>query len=342
MRKAAFVVDSFYRQNHIFDASDTFLNRDNLLAPIHELKKKFAEHGIDLSTHDINTPEDSEFILYNDSPKSLPDPSFSDRSYLIALENPTICRGNAHPTNSERYRKIFTWNDELVDHAQFIKINFSATIPGSIPRNLERKDRLALLISANKSLNHEKELYSKRIETIRWFEKHHPTDFDLYGFNWDKYCFSGDYQYLNRSILLRKLWPMEKYTSWRGAIDSKAETFKHYRFCICYENLRDMPGYITEKIFDALFAGCVPVYRGADNITEYIPSSCFIDERNFSSHEELYEYLTTMDDTRYNGYLDAIEQFLQSDAISQFSIPYFVDTITSEILGGDQRQRPSK
>jgi hypothetical protein len=34
------------------------------------------------------------------------------------------------------------------------------------------------------------ELYSKRVEAIKWFEKNHPEDFDFYGIGWDRYVSS--------------------------------------------------------------------------------------------------------------------------------------------------------
>ena len=52
---------------------------------------------------------------------------------------------------------------------------------------------------------------------------------------------------------------------------------KNISFAICYENARDIPGYITEKIFDCFFAGCVPIYwGGAPNVTDHIPANTFI------------------------------------------------------------------
>jgi hypothetical protein len=60
-----------------------------------------------------------------------------------------------------------------------------------------------------------------------------------------------------------------------------------YKFSICYENARDTPGYITEKIFDCFFAGCVPIYWGANNITDHIPKECFIDKRDFEDYKVL-------------------------------------------------------
>jgi len=41
--------------------------------------------------------------------------------------------------------------------------------------------------------------------------------------------------------------PKEKpYTSYKGPFKSKIETLKPYKFSICFENAKDIPGYITE------------------------------------------------------------------------------------------------
>ena len=46
-----------------------------------------------------------------------------------------------------------------------------------------------------------------------------------------------------------------------GNIDDKIEWLKSYKFNICFEN-GSHPGYLTEKLFDAFLAGCVPIYWG--------------------------------------------------------------------------------
>ena len=99
-----------------------------------------------------------------------------------------------------------------------------------------------------------------------------------------------------------------------------------------YENARDIPGYITEKIFDCFFAGCVPVYLGAPNVADYIPSGTFIDKRNFKTYEELYSYIKNMPETEYAGYLDAIKNFVRSDKIYPFSAECSAETLFMEII----------
>lgn len=88
-----------------------------------------------------------------------------------------------------------------------------------------------------------------------------------------------------------KCWDKKEFENAMGTVESKAITLAKYKFCICYENMRDVKGYITEKIFDCFMAGCVPIYWGASNITDYIPADCFIDRRTFTSMEELYVFM---------------------------------------------------
>jgi hypothetical protein len=107
---------------------------------------------------------------------------------------------------------------------------------------------------------------------------------------------------------------------------------QQYRFSICYENVRDLPGYVTEKIWDSFFAGCVPIYWGASNITSYIPEDCFIDRRKFTSHDELYRFMVSMSESEYITYQERIEAFLVSEKARPFSAEAFSEIIVNTIL----------
>lgn len=49
--------------------------------------------------------------------------------------------------------------------------------------------------------------------------------------------------------------------------DDKPRFLQQYRYNICPEN-SDHTGYVTEKIFDALKSGCIPIYNGSNNNPE--------------------------------------------------------------------------
>lgn len=49
--------------------------------------------------------------------------------------------------------------------------------------------------------------------------------------------------------------------------DNKLEFLKSYKFNLCPENT-NYEGYVTEKIFDAIYSGCIPIYWGSGNNPE--------------------------------------------------------------------------
>jgi len=49
--------------------------------------------------------------------------------------------------------------------------------------------------------------------------------------------------------------------------DNKIEYLKQFKFNICPENA-DSYGYVTEKAFEAIAAGCIPIYWGSNNDPE--------------------------------------------------------------------------
>ena len=72
---------------------------------------------------------------------------------------------------------------------------------------------------------------------------------------------------------------------------SKLAAIARHRFDLAFEN-SICHDYVTEKFFDPLVAGCVPVYRGAPNVEEFAPGDhCYINAVDFASARELAEYL---------------------------------------------------
>jgi hypothetical protein len=73
--------------------------------------------------------------------------------------------------------------------------------------------------------------------------------------------------------------------------ETKMRLFGSYRFCIAFEN-SVCEDYVTEKFFDPLLAGSVPVYLGAPNIDAFAPGDhAFINTADFAGPRELAAYL---------------------------------------------------
>ncbi|HOI43959.1 MAG TPA: glycosyltransferase family 10, partial [Elusimicrobiales bacterium] len=226
---------------------------------------------------------------------------------------------------------LFTWRPDLIDGRRYVRVNFSNSFPPA-PAPARKRSRFSVLIAAHKKSPHPLELYSERENTIRWFEAHHPEDLDLYGIGWDRYAFGGPrlVRALNRVTPLTRFLGAN-FPSYRGPLAAKRPALLEYRFSICYENARDIPGYITEKIFDSLIAGCVPVYWGAPDLAEHVPGACFVDRRVFRTHEELYAFLKGMSDADYEARASAIADYLVGRQWYPFSDRYFAETIAGVI-----------
>lgn len=257
--------------------------------------------------------------------------------YLLMLETPAIHPANGDRSQWGRYRKIFTWNDELVDGERFIKLNFPNSLVVPEVDGFAARPRLCCMIAGNKTVvqPEARELYTERVRAIRWFENNAPADFDLYGGDWDlPPAGSGVIGKIARRLgrHLADTLPMKLFPSWRGQAARKRDVLLQTRFSICYENVCDLPGYITEKIFDCFFAGCVPVYWGASNVTDHIPADCFIDRRKFADTASVYAHLRAMGEDEHRGYQRRIAAFLASAAAQPFGADAFAETIVNAIV----------
>jgi len=321
--------------NNIFNL-DHPGNRDNCYYPFYCLKKFLADSGADLKTYDFlkkENPDEFE-LLFCDIPRDIDAivkkyPTV--RKVLLLWETEAVYPLNWNKKKHQFFSTIFVWNDDWVDQKKYFKFHWPMPILDPCDVTADQKTRFCALISGHKLMSHPLELYSERLKTIRWFEQHHPEDFDLYGIGWDRRFFMPPLSVLNRIGLLTRLCNPE-FPSYRGKVTLKRDVLRQYKFSFCYENIRDLPGYMTEKIFDSFFAGCVPVYWGASNIEKYVPEKAFIDRREFTSLEDLYRFMKNMTDDEYQGYLCAMRDYVTGDAIRLFSAECFAQLIGNVLL----------
>ena len=318
----------FSQNQHLHDLSPIWSN----------LKEEFKKNNYDLATSDINKVEDSEKVIYaDDMPKRLPKNHNPSKSYIILYESAFIRPRNFNKNMHKEFKKIFTWDDRLVDGKKYFKFQYPQIFPDYINKNAKNR-KLCVLISSNKIPPHtlKDDLYLKRIEAIRWFEAHHLNEFDLYGMHWDRYKFSGFIsRVFNNVSFIRDEYiklTNKKYISYKGEVENKKKVMEKYKFSICYENVQNATGYISEKIFDSFFAGCIPIYWGADNICKYIPQECFIDKKEFKTYEGLYDFIKNMPNDVYKEYIYNIEQFLQSEKALPFKSESFTNILLSNTL----------
>jgi hypothetical protein len=201
------------------------------------------------------------------------------------------------PTYYSLFSRVYTWDDTLVDNKFYFKFYYPFLMPMIMQPPAFEDKKFCVMIASHWT--------NDRLEMIKFFETKQEGEFHFYGYK------------------------KHESKTYQGAIpgghsgNDKVAVLKDYRFCICFENTPSCAGYITEKIFGCFAAGCVPVYWGAPNVEQYIPKNCYVDYRDFSSHEELYQHLKGMSKETYESYLANIRAFIKSDQAKVFTPAYF-------------------
>jgi glycosyltransferase involved in cell wall biosynthesis len=342
-RRAAAVrvfLDPFTRHFHgnaLFDARSRF-NRDNALRPWFRLKERLAEHGVPIDTGDYLVDAERRPVTkgganvyvsfgIHDAYQSLLDRDdvLLNAFYLfeVVVVDPEMYR--ATPELAKHFRTIYSWTSTerlrpFVKDAPEVK---PFRIPMPFDRVLEphwsRTDRHGIiLVNSNKrAALADGELYTERLRALKHFSAH--GGIDLWGRLWENGL--GDLEAEYGEAVRRSL---------RGPVDDKYEAMSRYRFAICYENMV-LDGWITEKLFDCLYAGVVPIYLGAPDIDDAVDPGCYIDARRFASYDDMQRYLESLSPTQYEQLRTAGRDYLTSAKFRQFSPDAFADRFIADI-----------
>ena len=172
-----------------------------------------------------------------------------------------------------------------------------------------RKKRIVVINGSHNPHARKGEQYSLRIQAMADLSKLGVVD--LYGKGWNRWW--------SRSAFWLPYWKNFRalMSIYKGECTSKFEVLQNYEFCLCFENM-SMDGYITEKIFDCLYAGTIPLYMGAPDILEYIPEDVFVDCRKYSTWKEMWEDVAMMPAEKIEAMKIAGRSFLQSDDAKKF------------------------
>ena len=228
---------------------------------------------------------------------------------------------NVEPLNIREISKndlfdlIFTYNDKYINDKKFKKLNLCVKRSKRSVKNKFSEREFLIFLGGYKlsrfSVKNERDGYLQRLNALKYFSR--KKVIDIFGIRWDRVK--------ERSI----------HDSYRGTVKYKSEALSLYKFGLCIENEIGTPGYISEKIFDHFYNGCIPIYKGAPNIQEHIPYNCYIDMRKFCSYDDIYEYISKMEQYEYNEYLENIDRFLSSPEYENFTGDHFAKTIVRNL-----------
>jgi alpha(1,3/1,4) fucosyltransferase len=322
-----------HANNSFFEEHDP-THRFNPTVTNRLLRDEFARRGIELNTADVNAGRQVDFELHFEGrplqPSAVP-------RFLVALENPYINPLNANVDYFANFQRVFSWDRRFIGHVPNVQ-EIAYGIHFVVPPwpSYEEREIFSCLINANKRFKTTlpNDLYVERVAVIRWHERHAPDDFALYGLGWNKprheASAAGRLQ-RRAQRLATQLFGYRPFPLWKGEVANKAEVLLRCRFSYCYENVHSLTGYVTEKIFDSLMNGCVPVYWGADDIADQVDAECFIDRRNFRDTAEVHAHLRRMSRESYARTQQAGRNYLAGARAKRFSAAHFARTLAASV-----------
>jgi len=326
--RIALVVDPSQREGRIFDLAPEAGNRDRIREPFAHARRWLGEHGADLETLDrVEDLGRSDLVVFHVRDRAVLDrclhADLGPRTVYLAWEPPVVAPLHA-PEGLARlsrwFGRILTWDPSMVDGGAFLELRYPHALGPVEPSPLAFDARgLLANLSGDKASPHPLELYGARRAVIAHFEAH-ASDFELWGPGWSA----------------------AEHPSWRGLAGSKSAVYHRFRFALCFENMRDAPGYLTEKLFDCLLWGVVPVYWGDPGIAGILPPEAFVDYPKLGSPEALREHLLSWTSDRHERALALGRRFLESETARAWSGEAFGRRILTCLeLARERPRRPS-
>lgn len=314
----------------VFDETSVF-NRDNVLLPYIILRECFRETGIGLVTQDRLSASKSLFDIYvNNLPATELPP---DRSFLLVRESPLIRPDNFAADLRGKYAKVFSWSKSHKNVNNSIFTPLPKLFPSETRFSVKGRKKSAVIIAGNKKSDSPGELYSYRDDVIQKFQTKDNEKLDLYGQGWDLPVFTNSFL---RRVSVRLPWLFRVFhqppSIYRGSTPKKDIVLRKYWFSICLENTDIDPEYISEKIFDSIFAGTVPLYYGAQNIAKYVPRNLFLQIKPDDSIDQIMALMESIDLSKYEKIQGEMSAFIERERKKLFSPEYFASTIVSNVL----------
>lgn len=197
---------------------------------------------------------------------------------LILWEPASVMPWQYKLENYSRFNLVIPmskWRAEKLGIQQYAFHPYDAD-PSKIASPFSVRSGKIIMINAAKFSAGKSSLYGLRRETSKILHREF-QGYDLFGADWD----------MNKSTEIRKriaalrnsinaregisvreftslLW--YRYPEHRGFVKDKFEILSEYQLSLVIENDID---WITEKVFDSIFAGCIPVYVGPVLIREF-------------------------------------------------------------------------
>ena len=218
--------------------------------------------------------------------------NINNADYIVFLEgipnnfNPSLLKNikdilcfPREPFGDKNWEKLslkygYTYNNHyhVVTDPQFINKTYD-----ELTFDYNKRDKLLSAVVSNKNLGPSYELrrnFFIKLSTI------YPDICDIYGAGWTN----------------------EIGSSYKGSLGhyhnkninntSKYDALKNYKYTICIESCV-RKNYFSEKFTDAILSGCIPIYFGCPNISDYFPNDCYyvVDINDINCYEKIMDII---------------------------------------------------
>lgn len=302
-------VKSWYH-NNIFESKNDF---DSRKSPFIRLKKKLNEKGIIIETLDNYDVKYDVLIIHRidvnigrilNYIKVFP----NTKLIYVVTEEASVCP--IHSINKLKilnFDAVLTWRS--TDDKRFLKYYYPNPKLIFNPKcKFNERQLLCAIVSNKKSFLFNKlSLYGLRNKIITKLIK--DERFHLYGPGWDH---------------------LQNKNNYFGKVKSKSEKLSLYKYSLVIENSIE-EGALTEKIFDSMASGCVPIYYGCPNIQNLIPTNCFINLNINETPKSIINNIECITNEKWEEYRHNIKKFLNSAAYLKFTEYGFTKIISKSI-----------
>ena len=195
------------------------------------------------------------------------------KAILIRNEPKVVCPENYRPNFLKKFGRVIDVGRPINQDAITTRWpqNWPKVMPIASEGLTENSSRI-VMVNADKLSFIKGEMYSLRRACMR------SLPLDTFGIGWDNAwkkkmrIFAGEMQISLKNFCFPHLMAARGWfarpLNFRGQVLDKIQTMADYRCALVIEN--DC-SFISEKLFDAIFAGCIPIYVGADLTSLQLP-----------------------------------------------------------------------
>jgi hypothetical protein len=232
---------------------------------------------------------------------------------LVRMEPSVVLPANYARARRKQFGTVITVGGNPIEDP--FSVHWPLVYPSAEYRTeLQSSKRLEMvvLVNGNKMSFVRGELYSLRRIAIKKLK-----NLDLFGTQWNSgflhRALTALFQLTHAISSLKlpqpsgiSLW-FQRYQNYMGPVDDKLGTMSRYKYALIIENSAE---YMSEKLMEALFAGCIPIYVGPNPESYGIPKDLVVwAEPTIRSIQRCLEVAASWDidqfHSRLNEYLNS-------------------------------------